>query len=353
MRALAHGHAVVWPQLGAARRLRRALVNASQIATPLLARAPASTAARSHATAVGSAPPVERTEEHRLGVPSAQALDVLAALFASHIRPGDCYCLFGAVGAGKSVFSRAFIRAVAEDDFLPVPSPTFLLQNTYDEHDGPPIHHFDFYRLTSVQDFNRLDLQGSLVHAVSLMEWPERLPTLPGEYLAIHIQVVDQLPERPTSICDDDPDGNGGGNGGGDCGPSSKPISLAGLARGRWRHRPSRGRAYAVEGSYDSDGESISPTSTWNALDDEELEMEDFTDRRPRLVTLTPHGSYWEGRARRIISYVAAHSDACEGLYVLDSPATEAATAGAGAAAAASNGNGSAATLSGGSGGNS
>ena len=32
--------------------------------------------------------------------------------------------------------SRAFIRAVEEDDELPVPSPTYLLQNIYDEHAG-------------------------------------------------------------------------------------------------------------------------------------------------------------------------------------------------------------------------
>ena len=32
--------------------------------------------------------------------------------------------------------SRAFIRAAYEDDLLPVPSPTYLLQNIYDELEG-------------------------------------------------------------------------------------------------------------------------------------------------------------------------------------------------------------------------
>lgn len=32
--------------------------------------------------------------------------------------------------------SRAFIRAAADDDELPVPSPTFLLQNIYNDHAG-------------------------------------------------------------------------------------------------------------------------------------------------------------------------------------------------------------------------
>ena len=32
--------------------------------------------------------------------------------------------------------SRAFVRSIARDYELPVPSPTFLLHNTYDEHEG-------------------------------------------------------------------------------------------------------------------------------------------------------------------------------------------------------------------------
>jgi tRNA A37 threonylcarbamoyladenosine biosynthesis protein TsaE len=51
-------------------------------------------------------------------------MGALASLLASELRPGDCYCLYGDVGAGKSVFSRAFIRAAADDPDLPVPSPT-------------------------------------------------------------------------------------------------------------------------------------------------------------------------------------------------------------------------------------
>ncbi|KXZ53256.1 hypothetical protein GPECTOR_7g1150 [Gonium pectorale] len=144
----------------------------------------------------------------------------------------------------------------------------------------------------SVQDFNRLDLEGSLARAVCLMEWPERLPTLPSNCLSVHIEVVDapeDIPGMPFP-------------------PSPHPARPQVLARGR---------AFAVEGSYDSDSESM---PTYSCLPEEvetEAESDDYTDRRPRLVTLTPHGSYWEGRARRIISYIAAHSHACDGLVVL------------------------------------
>lgn len=53
------------------------------------------------------------------------------ALQAADARAEDVICLHGDVGMGKSVFSRAFIRAVARDPYLEVPSPTYLLQQIY------------------------------------------------------------------------------------------------------------------------------------------------------------------------------------------------------------------------------
>lgn len=63
-------------------------------------------------------------------VPTERALGRLAALLVRSLgmQAGDVYCLHGDVGAGKSVFSRAYIRAAAGDPLLNVPSPTYLLQ---------------------------------------------------------------------------------------------------------------------------------------------------------------------------------------------------------------------------------
>ncbi|KAL4445370.1 hypothetical protein ABPG77_011195 [Micractinium sp. CCAP 211/92] len=128
---------------------------------------------------------------------SPTATQLLAHYFACELRPADCYLLFGSVGAGKSYFSRAFIRSVADDEDLPVPSPTFLLQNMYTDHQGPPIHHFDLYRLTAGYDLARLDLPASFARAVCLVEWAERLQDLgggahlPADHLAVRIAVVE------------------------------------------------------------------------------------------------------------------------------------------------------------------
>jgi tRNA A37 threonylcarbamoyladenosine biosynthesis protein TsaE len=89
------------------------------------------------------------------------------------------------------------VRAAARDDALPVPSPTFLLQNVYDDHPGPPIHHYDLYRLTQPHDLARLDLPASLPAAVSLIEWPDRMgAAAPRAHLALRIAILGEAEQR-------------------------------------------------------------------------------------------------------------------------------------------------------------
>src|SRR5262245_8103668 len=67
------------------------------------------------------------------------ATENFAAKLAKLARAGDCITLSGELGAGKSVFARAFIRALAGP--VDVPSPTFTLVQTYD---APiPVWHAD------------------------------------------------------------------------------------------------------------------------------------------------------------------------------------------------------------------
>ncbi|MEM1352748.1 MAG: tRNA (adenosine(37)-N6)-threonylcarbamoyltransferase complex ATPase subunit type 1 TsaE, partial [Pseudomonadota bacterium] len=75
---------------------------------------------------------------------TADATAALAIDLAPRLAPGDVLLLEGAVGAGKTHFSRALIQSiqlVPED----VPSPTFTLVQTYDTIHGP-LWHADLYR---------------------------------------------------------------------------------------------------------------------------------------------------------------------------------------------------------------
>lgn len=110
-----------------------------------------------------------------LDLASADATAALARELALWARPGLVILLAGAVGAGKSTFARAFIRALAGgDDTFDVPSPTFSLIQTYDQT-RLPVAHADLYRLKTVGEVEELGLADLARDHVVLVEWPDRL----------------------------------------------------------------------------------------------------------------------------------------------------------------------------------
>jgi tRNA threonylcarbamoyladenosine biosynthesis protein TsaE len=116
------------------------------------------------------------------------ASEALAGQVALCARPGDVIALRGTLGAGKTAFARAFIRAreggAAVTD---VPSPTFTLVQVYDLPGGA-VWHFDLYRLTNAGQAWELGLEEALIAGISLIEWPERLGALlPAERLDVLI----------------------------------------------------------------------------------------------------------------------------------------------------------------------
>ena len=96
---------------------------------------------------------------------------------ADNATNGDIFTLQGPLGAGKTKFSRAFIRHLAGNNDLEVPSPTFTLVQTY-ETDKAPIWHFDLYRLEDAQEIYELGWEEALSDSILLIEWPERLGAL-------------------------------------------------------------------------------------------------------------------------------------------------------------------------------
>lgn len=100
----------------------------------------------------------------------------LGKALATIAEPGDVFALFGTLGMGKSVLSRAFIQALTATK--EVPSPTFTLLQTY-EAPGFEICHFDLYRLKSPEEIFEIGMEDALYSSVSLIEWPEQM----GGYL--------------------------------------------------------------------------------------------------------------------------------------------------------------------------
>lgn len=101
------------------------------------------------------------------------ATAALAGRIAPILRAGDTILLEGDIGAGKTTFARALIRARLgrEED---VPSPTFTLVQTYEDARAD-IWHCDLYRLTSPDEILELGLDAAFDDAICLIEWPDRL----------------------------------------------------------------------------------------------------------------------------------------------------------------------------------
>lgn len=89
---------------------------------------------------------------------------------------GDILLLSGALGAGKSVFARAFLRSFCANPTMEVPSPTYTLVQAYPSPQCT-VYHFDLWRLNGANDLEELgwdEAQEGLI----LVEWPERLENL-------------------------------------------------------------------------------------------------------------------------------------------------------------------------------
>ncbi|HBR69095.1 MAG TPA: tRNA (adenosine(37)-N6)-threonylcarbamoyltransferase complex ATPase subunit type 1 TsaE [Rhodospirillaceae bacterium] len=123
----------------------------------------------------------------------------IAADLAAKTAPGDIVFLRGALGAGKTVFARNFIRALSGQPQLEVPSPTFTLVQTYDAA-GRQLWHFDLYRLEDPEEIYELGWEEALSEGgIVLVEWPERLGNLkPPRYMDIHIRAHDNDSAKRT-----------------------------------------------------------------------------------------------------------------------------------------------------------
>lgn len=124
----------------------------------------------------------------------------IAADLACRARGGDVFLLNGALGAGKSVFGRAFIRALCGED-TEVPSPTYTLVQTYESAKGT-IWHFDLYRLQDPDEVFEIGWEEAMSGGILLIEWPERL----GHHLpakAHHISIETASPTKRKIILHD------------------------------------------------------------------------------------------------------------------------------------------------------
>ncbi|MGI4984509.1 MAG: tRNA (adenosine(37)-N6)-threonylcarbamoyltransferase complex ATPase subunit type 1 TsaE [Janthinobacterium lividum] len=135
--------------------------------------------------------PASPPDEYHYDLPDAAATDALAFRFARAVaathdasspsatlapRTGLRVHLSGDLGAGKTAFVRATLRALGHAGR--VRSPTYTLVEPYAlplAHGTLHVHHFDLYRFSDPAEWHEAGFDEYLERdALHLIEWPER-----------------------------------------------------------------------------------------------------------------------------------------------------------------------------------
>nr|WP_238207597.1 tRNA (adenosine(37)-N6)-threonylcarbamoyltransferase complex ATPase subunit type 1 TsaE [Methylobacterium aerolatum] len=128
-------------------------------------------------------------------LPDEEATEDLGLFLCELLLPGDRVALAGELGDGKTTLARAMIRELTGEPGLEVPSPTFTLIQPYTARDGRAVIHADLYRLRDADELLELGFDEMTEGAITLVEWPDRMPAHPGPVLTVGLSLRPEFGE--------------------------------------------------------------------------------------------------------------------------------------------------------------
>ena len=96
----------------------------------------------------------------------------------------------GEMGAGKTTFIKVLCETLGVQQVTN--SPTFAIVNEYVAGNGEPIYHFDFYRITSIDEAYQIGFEDYLYSdCYCFIEWPDKVAALLDEQVVrVKIEVL-------------------------------------------------------------------------------------------------------------------------------------------------------------------
>ena len=121
-------------------------------------------------------------------IPTLSALPQAARQLLHFIGDRRIVAIYGAMGAGKTTLIAAICKALGVSD--QISSPTFTIVNEYMAADGHMVYHFDFYRITKLEEAYDLGYDEYFDSGgLCLIEWPELIENLlPPDSVRLHIR---------------------------------------------------------------------------------------------------------------------------------------------------------------------
>jgi len=118
------------------------------------------------------------------------------------LHRGSIVALYGALGAGKTYFTKGIAKALSIEE--EITSPTYTIISEYEgllKKEKISFYHIDAYRLLGDDDFTNIGGEELLYgNGISVIEWSERFSnSIPENAISIEIEVIEYNKRRITT----------------------------------------------------------------------------------------------------------------------------------------------------------
>ena len=128
--------------------------------------------------------------KHEILIRDLSEIDAAAREFLTLVAGRELIAFYAPMGAGKTTFTTAICKCLGVEEDA-VSSPTFAIVNEYRTATGEPMYHFDFYRITRIEEALDIGFYDYIDSGcLCIMEWPENIEEIiPEETLRVSITV--------------------------------------------------------------------------------------------------------------------------------------------------------------------